>query len=276
MQNLFKLIGKFGFVLLFILLEAIAFILVVRRSNYHRVIFSEATSEITGNFFKLYSNTRDYFKLRAENELLAEENARLRAEVQYSKSRFYTTNLEGINPIQAYTYIPCKVINNSTRYARNFFTIDAGKMHGIKPDMGVISPNGIAGVVRQVSDRFAVCISVLNTSFPVSVQLRKSKDYGSLEWDAVSPLYSTVKYIPTHVAIEPGDTLETSAYSSIYPEGIDVGVIESFTINPDDGYYIIKVRLTTRFTALRQVYAVDYHFRKEQDAIEDSIKNERQ
>jgi len=275
MQNLFKLLGKFGFVLLFVFLEAIAFFLIVRRSNYHRVVFTNTTSEITGLFFSWYANTGDYFKLREENELLAEENARLRAEVLYSKSRFYDRNTEVYNPVQAFTYIPCKVINNSTRNARNFFTIDAGKIHGIKPDMGIISPNGIAGVVRQVSDRFAVCISVLNTSFPVSVQLRKSKDYGSLEWDAVSPVYSTVKYIPTHVEIEPGDTLETSAYSSIFPEGIDVGTVDSYTINPDDGYYLIKVRLFTRFTALRQVYAVDYLFRSEQDAIEDSVKNER-
>lgn len=274
MQNLFKLLGKFGFVLLFVFLEAIALILIVRRSNYHRVVFSRATSEITGNFFSWYANTSDYFKLREENELLAEENARLRAEVLYSKSRFYDRKTDSYNPIQAFSYIPCKVINNSTRNARNFFTIDAGKIHGIKPDMGIISPNGIAGVVRQVSDRFAVCISVLNTSFPVSVQLRKSKDYGSLEWDAVSPVYSTVKYIPTHVEIKPGDTLETSAYSSIFPEGIDVGTIDSYTINPDDGYYLIKVRLSTRFTALRQVYAVNYLFRSEQDAIEDSILKE--
>ncbi len=276
MQNLFKLLSKFGFVLLFVFLEAIAFILIVRRSNYHRVVFAKTTSEITGLFFSWYANTLDYFKLREENELLAEENARLRAEVHYSKSRFYDRNTEGYNPVQAFTYIPCKVINNSTRNTHNFFTIDAGKIHGIKPDMGIISPNGIAGVVRQVSERFAVCISVLNTSFPVSVQLRKSKDYGSLEWDAVSPVYSTVKYIPTHVEIEPGDTVETSAYSSIFPEGINVGTVDSYTINPDDGYYLIKVRLSTRFTALRQVYAVDYLFRSEQNAIEDSIKNEGQ
>jgi len=274
MQNLFKLLGKFGFVLLFVFLEAIAFFLIVRRSNYHRVVFTNVTSEITGLFYDWYANTSDYFKLREENELLAEENARLRAEVLYSKSRYYDCDKN--TPIQAFNYIPCKVINNSTRNARNFFTIDAGKIHGIKPDMGVISPNGIAGVVCQVSERFAVCISVLNISFPVPVQLRKSKDYGSLEWDAVSPIYSTVKYIPTHVEIVPGDTLETSAYSSIFPEGIEVGIVESYTINPDDGYYIIKVRLSTRFTALQHVYVVDYLFRNEQKALEDSVKNERQ
>lgn len=274
MQNLFKFLSKFGFVLPFILLEAIAFILIVRRSNYHQVVLSYATSEITGSLFSWYANASDYFKLREENNWLAEENARLRAEVYYSKSKFYECEIKEKNPIQAFRYIPCKVINNSTRNTHNFFTIDAGKIHGIKPDMGIISTNGIAGVVRHVSDRFAVCISVLNTSFPVSVQLRKTKDYGSLEWDAVSPVYSTVKYIPTHVEIEPGDTIETSAYSSIFPEGIDVATVDSYTINPDDGYYLIKVRLSTRFTALRYVYAVDYIFRSEQDAIEDSLKNE--
>jgi rod shape-determining protein MreC len=272
MQDLFKLIGKFGFVFLFIILEIISLVLVVRRNNYQRVIFNNATAEITGTFFTAFSNISDYFKLSAENKLLAEENSRLRAEVAYSKSKFYSSSEFKSIPEQAFSYVPCKVINNSLRNNKNYFTIDAGKRDGIETDMAIISPNGIAGVVRNVSDRFAVCMSVLNTSLPVSAQVKKTKDYGSLEWDGKSATYSYLKYIPTHVPIVKGDTIETSMYSSIFPEGIPVGVIENFTVNPDDGYYVIKIRLTTNFHALRYVYAVKYNFIKEQKSLEDSVK----
>src|SRR5690606_20366802 len=127
---------------------------------------------------------------------------------------------------QAFRYIPAKVINNSVDEASNFFTIDAGSEQGIRPDMGVISPNGIAGIIKGVSANFSVAISALNLKAKISAQMRKSKDYGTLEWDGTSPLLGILRNIPTHIRIEKGDTVETSGFSSIFPEGILVGTVE--------------------------------------------------
>lgn len=270
MQKLTKLLKKFGLVGFFLILEIIAFLLVYRRNVYHQAVFNSATAEFTGRIFEFYAQTANYLMLRKENELLAEENARLRAEVSSSKYRFYDNNSTSKIPKQAYEFMPCRVVNNSTRESKNYFTIDAGSQQGISPDMGIISPNGIAGVVVDVSPHFSLCLSVLHIGFPVSVQLRKSKDFGSLEWDAISPFYSNLMYIPTHVEVNKGDTVETSSHSTVFPEGVPVGIVESYTINPDDGYYIIRIKLFTRFTALRQVYAVDYLFREEQKILENS------
>jgi rod shape-determining protein MreC len=115
-------------------------------------------------------------------------------------------------------------------------------------------------------------MSILNTNFPVSVQMRKSKDAGTLAWDGKSPMFSKVIGIPNHVNIQIGDTIETSGLKSrIYPQGILVGYVAGFSIDPDDGSYMILTRLSTSFTALRQVYAIDYKYEAEQKQLEDSV-----
>jgi rod shape-determining protein MreC len=272
MRNLSFLLQKFGFILLFLLLEGVAFFLILQRTNFQKVAFLNSTNELTGKVYSYYGGFREYFYLRKENDILAEENVRLHALVEQSLRNF-TAQSKGIDSSykQVFTYTPCKVINNSLSKSQNYFTIDAGAAQGIRADMGVISPSGIAGVVKGVSQNFAVCISVLNVNFPVSVQMRKSKDAGILAWDAKSPVYSKVIGIPNHVNIQPGDTIETSGFSSIYPEGVLVGFVKGYTIDPDDGSYIILMRLSTSFTSMRQVYAIDYLFEREQKQIEDSV-----
>ncbi len=272
MRNLSFLLQKFGFVLLFLLLEGIAFFLIIKRNNFQKVAFLNSTNELTGQVYSYYGGFKEYFYLRKENEILAQENVRLHALVEQSLRNFSAPS-KGIDSAyqQVFTYTPCKVINNSVSKTQNYFTIDAGSAQGIHADMGVISPSGIAGIVKGVSPNFAVCQSVLNVNYPVSVQTKKSKDEGTLSWDGRTPVYSKVVGVPNHVDIQPGDTIETSGNSSIYPEGIPVGYVLRYTINPDDGSYIILIRLSTSFTSLRQVYVIDYLFKREQKQLEDSL-----
>lgn len=272
MRNLSFLLRKFGFIILFLLLEGIAFFLTLQRTNFQKVAFLNSTNELTGKVYSYYGGFREYFYLRHENDILAEENVRLYALLEQSYRNFAALP-KGTDSSykKTFTYVPCKVINNSLSKSQNYFTLDAGSLQGIKRGMGVISPSGIAGRVEGVSPNFAVCMSVINVNFPVSVQLRKSKEVGKLSWDGKSPVYSKLVGIPNHVNIQVGDTIETSGFSSVFPEGMLAGYITGYTIDPDDGSYIILVRLSTSFTSIRQVYAIDYLFQREQKQLEDSV-----
>ncbi len=271
MRNLSFLLQKFGFILLFLLLEGAAFFLILQRTNFQKVAFLNSTNELTGQVYSYYGSFKEYFYLQKENQMLAEENVRLYSLIQQSLRNF-AAQPKGTDSSyrQVFTYTPCKVINNSLSKSQNYFTIDAGSAQGIKPDMGIISPGGIAGVVRGVSPNFAVCMSVLNTNFPVSVQTRKQKEAGTLIWDGQSPVYSKLIGIPNHVNIQVGDTIETTGFS-LFPEGIQAGFVAGYKIDPDDGSYIILLRLSTSFTSMRQVYALDYIYKREQKQLEDSV-----
>lgn len=276
MQNLYYLLRKFSFIFLFIFFEAVSLLLIYRNDNFHKVAITNSTNDFTGKIYQSYTNAKEYFYLRRENNYLAKENARLRSELLISKKKFYSGFHTGDTLLgQSFNYIPCKVVKNSVFNPSNYFTIDAGSNYGIKKDMGILSPNGIAGVVINVSSNFALCMSILNTSINskvrVPVQLKNTSEFGFLDWDGKSPKYALVNNIPSYLTLQVGDTLETSGFSSIFPEGLPVGTVYSYSINPDDGNYVIKILLATNFQGLRNVYAIENLYYNEVKTLNDSI-----
>lgn len=278
MQNLIFLLKKYSFILVFLLLEFIAGFWIIKTHNYQKVLAVDVASDITGGMFSVYDGVYDYFGLKKDNAELSAENAKLRSIIESYNHLNDTvpldTNFYLYNTTIA--YIPCKVVNNSVIKFKNFFTVNKGEADGIKEGMGVVSPSGIAGVIIDVSKNYAIAMSVLNANFSASVRLKKTKETGSLEWPAYySPRNAAVIDIPSYVKIEIGDTVETSGYSGLFPEGTMVGTIKKFEINPDDGYYLIDINLSTDFHALQHVYLIDNHAKAEKDSLENLNLNER-
>lgn len=278
MQNLIFLLKKYSFILVFLLLESIAGFWIIKTHNYQKVLAVDVASDITGSLFSVYSSIYDYFGLKKDNAELSVENAKLRSIIESYNHLNDTVQLDTNFYLYNTTisYIPCKVVNNSVIKFKNFFTVNKGETDGIKEGMGVVSPSGIAGVIIDVSSNYAIAMSVLNANFSASVRLKKTRETGSLEWPAhYSPRNAAVIDIPSYVKIEIGDTVETSGYSGLFPEGTMVGTIEKFQINPDDGYYLIDIHLSTDFHALQHVYLIDNNAKFEKDSLENLILNER-
>jgi rod shape-determining protein MreC len=60
--------------------------------------------------------------------------------------------------------------------------------------------------------------------------------------------------MPKHVQVSVGDTIETSGYSYLFPEGINVGVIEKARVPPGSNFYDIDVKLSYDMSKLPYVY----------------------
>ena len=152
----FKLIWRFYFVFLFILLEIVASFLIVQNNSFHKASFFNSSNVISASIFNITNNISGYLGLRSTNELLAVENEKLYAQSIFSYAKFYT-NIWRINDTiyeQQYTYSSAEVINNSIYKRNNYLTLNKGDMHGVKPEMAVISSNGIVGIVKDVSGNF--------------------------------------------------------------------------------------------------------------------------
>jgi rod shape-determining protein MreC len=221
--------------------------------------------EISGNF-------KDYFSLKRANEELSRENAFLRAQLPANLVAADAVigfgAIVGDSGMVLYNYQPAKVINNTINRRHNHITINKGSRHGVVQDMGVISARGIVGVVRHVSPRYSTVISVLNTQFRASAKLRETNYFGSLTWDGSSWMHMTLSEIPAHAPISAGDAVVTSGYSTIFPEGILVGTIESFYLNKGEGFYDIKVKLSVDFKNLTYVEVVEIPSALEQKELE--------
>lgn len=267
MRSLFKFILRNYFVFLFLFLEGVSFIFIFQNNAFQKSLFVEHTKNITSFFYKNFFGLREYFHLREENDILAIENSKLRnmLEHQESNGKLYFDSKDTTGRIK-YEYIPAKVIYNSVNKQYNYIIVDRGKKQGVYNEMAVITDQGVVGIVSATSNNFATVLPVLNRDFRISAKIKRNNFFGVLEWEGLSPEVAALREIPIHVDVHEGDTIVTSGYSAIFPEGIDIGVVKSVT--PTDGnFYDIFVHLSTNYLNLVHVYLIRNYFKEELDTL---------
>lgn len=273
MQNFADFLRRYSQSILFLFLLGISVFFIYKNNKYQRVLIFNAANETAGQAYSVYASAWEYLNLKKNNRLLADENAALRAQLLADKYKIYNKWMNSDTSYkQVYKYIPAQVINNSVDKANNYVTLNVGRLHGVKPDMGIISPDGVVGVVKSVSDHFSVGISLLHRKLQLSARLRGSEFFGSLQWQGTDESTLILEYIPSYAQVAPGDTIETTTYSSIFPQGIPIGRVKSFEVDADEGYFRIKVKPMAEFRKLNTVYVIDYTLKQEQTILEDEAK----
>lgn len=275
MQNLLKFLFRFRRFLFFLVLQGIAFFLISKQFAYQRSVVNDLTSGLTGWFWGGYQEVVQYLHLTKEVEALRRENAVLRGHLRTSKYLEYGNSWGKDSSLnQAYRYLPAEVLYLSTLQATNYFTLNVGEKHGVRPNMGVLAPEGVVGVITRVSDHFSRGISLLNSGgeMQLSVQLRKGGDYGTLVWDGKNACCAWVENVGSHIEIAQGDTVETSSLSILFPPGIAVGTVNfSESLGNQPGQRL-NLRLFTHFERLHSVYVVDYLLQQEKDSLEEEVQ----
>jgi len=218
------------------------------------------------------SNIRDYFSLHQENRKLAEENSMLYNNLKssYSINNLNEGKKEDSLAQRKYFYQSTRVINNTVNKQYNYITLDMGSEAGIEPDMAVISTDGIVGVVKSVSTNYSSVLSLLNLDFTVSAKIKKNGYFGPLTWSGSSSYYATLVDIPHHVKISEGDTIITSGFGGVFPEGYLIGTINDFRLKGGN-YYEIKVRLSNDFRKLNYVQVIRNYAKTEIDSLENVV-----
>lgn len=276
MRNLIAFISKYSFFFLFLIFEVFAFYLLFRNNHFQRSSFLNSTNEISGGIFQSYSELTDYVNLKEINKALAEENRQLREQQIISYERLFGENILIADTIfkRKYRYAKAKVINNSTNKQNNYLTLNIGKLNGIESGMGVISPSGVIGVVKDVSAHYSSVLSVLHTSSKTSTKLKKTKYFGSMQWDGKDYKKGILKDIPNHVNIAVGDTIVTSGFSSTFPEGLAVATVDSFDKPEGENFYNIQVNFINDFKNISYVYVVKHSYKLEQEQLENSSQTD--
>ncbi len=273
MRNLWIFISKYNAFFLFILYFSLAFLLVVRNNAYQRAGSINSANRVVAYFYGHYSDLTGYLNLAETNRALADENARLRGELEVSKFHNDTTQGQIIDTVsqQRYTYIVAQVIKNSIHQKNNIITINRGSRHGIHKGMGVLSPTGVAGIVLQVSEHFATVQSLLHSDTRISASLQKSMAFGSLVWgeNNFNPRMAYLDDIPNHVKVNKSEPVVTSGYS-LFPPGIPVGHVISATSKGGKSFLEIPIALTTDFARLQIVYVVKDDFAEEKQQLEEA------
>lgn len=273
MQNIIRFFSKIGSFLLFALLEGVALYLLFSSNNFQQSVFFTSANNLSGAVYALEESVSGFFYLKSENVSLMSENNKLQKEVLFLKGKLNQyTDTASIALLRdkvpdEFELIPAKVIHNSVTHQRNFITLKGGRLDGIAPEMGVANADGIVGVVSHVSDHFSVVIPILCPPNRFSCKLKNSNTTGSLVWNGEDRRFAMMEEVPPYISVHKGDTVVTSGYSAIFPEGIMVGVVEDYDVGEDANYLTLKVRLAVRFDALSNVRVIRFNRRKEYNQL---------
>ncbi|BBA16959.1 rod shape-determining protein MreC [Blattabacterium cuenoti] len=270
MREFFNFFLKWRFFIFFFLLEYAAIFISFSNSKIHQYIYADSSNFIIGKIYESIYKVRNYFLLEIENKKLLNENKSLHEACVFSKIRKISKDLKkkDIIYLQQYTFTPVQIINNSIHKQENYITINKGSIDGIKPDMGIILYNGIAGIIIKTSPHFSIAISLLNPKIKVNARLKKNKYFGTLSWDGIDHEYVVLYDIPRHSIISKGDIVETDGKSATFPEGIPIGKVHSYKFDEEHANYIIKVKLMVNFSAIENAYIVKNLFKEEWNDVQ--------
>lgn len=232
-------------------------------------IFNSA-NEVSANVYSTAANVREYLLLKGENKKLAEENAKLYNMLRNGYMAVPMKQYVRKDTLykQQYTYLSAKVVNTSINRRSNYITLNIGSDQGIARDMAVINSDGAIGFVKDVSRNFSSVISLLHKDARVNCQLKKDGSYGLLIWEGDDYRYCILKDIPTHAKMAKGDMVITSELSGIFPEGIQIGTIDSYERRNNEPFYTVKVKLMADFKKLNYVFVIKNKFKTEKDSLE--------
>lgn len=257
MQQIINFIIRNKTFLLFLLLFSISILFTIQSHSYHKSKFINSANFLTGGIYNSLNNISDYFNLKSQNELLAEENKKLKSLLYNTKNNKDSTYIDSISFNNNYKLITGNILKNNYSQTNNILLIDKGKKDSIKQDFGVITSKGILGIIDETSSNYATVVSILNTTSKISVQLKKTNHFGSLVWNGKSPNIIQLIDVEKIAPVIEGDTIITSGRSSIFPKGIPVGTIKDFKLDAAENYYEINVALFNDMTNIEHVYIIE-------------------
>ena len=269
LRNLLRFLANYNHWLLFVLLEAVSVVLLFRYNSYQGSTWISSANFVSGKIYEWSSEVESFFSLIGTNRNLTERNLAVEQENASLRQQLYDATHDSLVftvrknlPIGGLKTISARVVSNTVNRPDNLITIDKGSADGVRADMGVVSGNGVVGIVFLAASHYSVVIPIVNRNSSISCTLQGSTAY--------------LEDIPRHAFFKKGDRVVTNGYSSVFPEGILVGHVKEI-YNSDDGLsYKLEVRLSNDFAKLRDVVVIDNSIMQEKldvlHAAQDSLK----
>lgn len=263
MRNLLNFFIRYGAWFLFVFYAAISCFLLFQRNPFQHHVYLTSANAVVSGVYDVAANVTGYINLRDINADLQRRTADLESEVialrehnRALRQQLLQDSLRTTDSLGRFRFILATVVNNSVVNPYNYITVNKGRLDSIQPEMGVMDQNGVVGVVNTVSDHHARIISLLNPNFRLSCKLRGNDAFGSLVWNGKSPYEAILEELPKQVRFHKGDTIITSGYSAVFPEGIPVGIIIGSTRGEDDNFNTLRIKLLTDFSTLSTVKVI--------------------
>lgn len=253
---------------LLIVLEVLALNMLAHNGEYQRFFLSKGAHAFQAAVWGGTEGVKRYFSLRVLNDELAMENFELRNKLrEYEYERDMEKATARLVHAGDFETIAGSIVKMSRNKNHNYLILGQGSEDGVSEGSGVITGSGVVGIVDAVSKHYSYVISFLNPELSVSARIGREGNCGPLTWDGMRSKGGIMRDVPLHPKAEPGDTVFTSGFSSIFPPDIPLGVTEDSKI-VNGTTYEIKVTLFQEPSALRYVTIVRNKGKEEMESLE--------
>lgn len=250
--------------ILFLSLLFICLSINISYNEYNKSRFLNSSNTLFSHLYNTKFTISKYFNLEYQNKILTEENRKLRL-ILYNTNENKVDQFEKVN----FDVTSVSVIKNSYSYSNNFITIDSGKKDSIDIDNGVISSNGVVGIIDKTTYNYSRFISILNTNFLLNAKFKNSNYFGILSWDGININKVQLKDVPKQAEVSIGDTIVTGGNSLIFPKGIPVGYVDSYKLDNSENYLELEIKLATDMTNIEKLYVLKNNNLREINSLDE-------
>ena len=244
----------------------LSFYMIFSYNRYHHAVYSEVANEVTGSISKKYNSVEYYFQLKKTNDSLVKANEALYNKLKQDYEIPDTANKIAIDTLRTdsnqiqrkYLYMQAKVVHNSVNQPNNYIELHRGLLQGISRDMGVIDlNNAVIGTVVDVSNNYAVVMSLLHEQSNLSARLKRGGETGTVVYDSKNPGILYLKDISRSAKIISGDTVITSGFSDKFPQGLLVGYVKDIINDKSSNTYTVRLKPAANFENLQYSYIIN-------------------
>lgn len=270
MRNLIAFLRRFQIFLVFAILQVIALSLYFSFFYYPRSQYLTTASTVNAKVWEARNAITKQLKLNHTNTELQKSNALLMEKLPQSfiKVDQDLVKIDDTLYRQKYDYIRAEVINSTVEKRNNYFTINVGTKHGVERGLGVISDNGVVGVIHRSSEHYSIVKSVLSENINISVVIENMGLYGLLKWDGVDARRGSIAGISNDLQIKKWSRVVTREGTGIFPKGIMVGKVETLKNVEGEAFWDVSILFSEDYRKLQRVYVVKNLLAEEQKKLE--------
>ena len=249
MRNLWLLLQRNAFLLTFLLLLAVSFGVLVRHDGSARSSWFRTTGGVSAGIEGQQRQWRDYLELAEKNAALAEQNANLR-------SKLLSMEREGgwrLDTSSGWSVATGRLIKSPDGHSRSMALGLPGADAGLTVGMGVLAAGVAIGTVVDVGERYTRILPLLNTAGNWSCRIGRTGNVVPLTWDGADGDRFTLSDVPRYARAEPGDTVYTSGFDLLFPDGIPVGTVESSQLSSGANFKSVFIRPLVDMGTVRHI-----------------------
>lgn len=210
-----------------------------------------AAGDLWHHYFYLVSVSQENDRIKGELDRAIEKVTRIE-EVELANQRL--RQLLNFKQTAQLTVLPAEVISRDPSAWFKTMIIDKGRADGLRKGLPVVLPQGVAGQVVEVAERYAKIMLIIDRNSAVDALIQSNRARGVIK--GFSADHCILEYVLRKHEVKVGDIVISSGLDGVYPKGLRIGEVEAVSNSETDIFKRITVRPYVDFEQLEEVLII--------------------